>query len=131
MSIKNKVQLIGNLGKDPEIINDGKIAKFSIATSETYTNKQGEKVTDVEWHNIIVFREPLIKVVQNHFKKGSSIALEGKITTNKWEDKDGNKRYTTQIIMNEFTFLGGKNDSSTPTPEATQNNNSQDNDLPF
>ena len=90
----NKVQLIGNVGKDPEVknINENlKVATFSMATTEKYKNKDGETITNTDWHNIVVWRG-LAGVVEKHIKKGSPVYVEGKIRTRSWDDKDGNKR---------------------------------------
>ena len=109
-ALKNKVQLIGRLGQDPEIItfNDGnKMAKFSLATDESYKDKNGDKVERTFWHNIVV-KNGLTKVVEQYIKKGQEIALEGKLTYRNWEDKEGIKRYTTEILCNELLMLGGK-----------------------
>ncbi len=109
-ALKNKVQLIGNLGKDPEIINleSGKtLAKFSIATNESYKNAQGEKVTDTQWHNIVAWGKTA-GIVEKYLAKGKEVAIEGKLTTRSWDDKDGNKRYTTEVVCNELLMLGAK-----------------------
>lgn len=111
MSSLNKAILIGNLGKDPEVrySKDGApIASFSIATSETWKDKvTGEKKEKTEWHNISVFGR-LAEIVGQYLKKGSTVYVEGRITTEKWTDKEGNDRYTTKIIANEMKMLGGK-----------------------
>ncbi|HTX87617.1 MAG TPA: single-stranded DNA-binding protein [Bacteroidales bacterium] len=111
----NKVILIGNLGKDPDIQkfdNGVKKASFSLATTETYKNKDGEKTQHTEWHNIVLWRG-LAEIAENYLKKGSTIYLEGKIRRRDWEDKDGQKRYTTDIIGDSMTMLGsGRRDSS-------------------
>lgn len=107
-TLKNKVQLIGNLGNDPEIINleSGKtLAKFSIATNENYKNSQGEKVTDTQWHNIVAWGKTA-EIVEKYVTKGKEVAIEGKLTTRTWEDKDGMKRYTTEVVCNELLMLG-------------------------
>ncbi len=106
-TLRNKVQLIGRLGQDPEIINfeDGnKMAKFSLATDDSYKDKKGEKVERTYWHNIIV-KGGLVKVVENYITKGKEIALEGKLTNRSWEDKEGKKHYTTEILCNELLML--------------------------
>lgn len=108
----NRVILIGNLGKDPEIRNlEGgvKVANFSLATTETYKGKNGEKVESTEWHNIVLWRG-LAEVAESYLKKGSSIFIEGKIRTRDWTDKDGNKRYTTEIVADNMVMLGSKRD---------------------
>lgn len=107
-TLRNKVQLIGNLGNDPEIVNldSGKtLAKFSIATNESYKNAQGEKVTDTQWHNIVAWGKTA-SLVEKYLQKGKEIAIEGKLTTRAWSDKDGMKRYTTEIVCNELLMLG-------------------------
>ncbi len=106
-TLRNKVQLIGRLGQDPEIVNfeDGnKMAKFSLATDDSYKDKNGNKVERAYWHNIIV-RGGLVKVVENYISKGQEIAVEGKLTNRSWEDKEGKKHYTTEIVCNELLML--------------------------
>ena len=106
-TLKNKVQLIGNLGNDPEIINleSGKmLAKFFIATNESYKNAQGEKVTDTQWHNVVAWGKTA-SLVEKYLQKGKEIAIEGKLTTRSWEDKEGMKRYTTEVVCNELLML--------------------------
>lgn len=110
----NKVILIGNLGADPEIRNlpsGTTVANFNIATSENYTNKSGERVTQTEWHRVECW-EGLAKVAEQYLKKGSSVYIEGKIRTEEWQDKDGNTRYTTKIRAQNLTMLGGRSESS-------------------
>jgi len=107
-ALRNKVQLIGRLGQDPEIINfanGDKMAKFSLATDDSYKDKEGKKVERTDWHNIVV-KGGLVKVVENYVNKGKEIAVEGKLTTRSWEDKDGNKRYTTEVVCSELLMLG-------------------------
>lgn len=109
-ALRNKVQLIGRLGQDPEIntFPDGnKIAKFSMATDDSYKDKNGQKVERSYWHNIIV-RGGLVNVVENYVEKGQQIAVEGKLTNRSWEDKDGIKRYMTEVVCNEILLLGKK-----------------------
>lgn len=107
-TLKNKVQLIGNLGNDPEITNfeSGKIlAKFSIATNDSYKNAQGEKITDTQWHNVVAWGKTA-QIVEKFITKGKEIAIEGKLTTRSWQDKEGMKRYTTEVVCNELLMLG-------------------------
>ena len=107
-ALRNKVQLIGRLGQDPEIMtfDDGnKMAKFSIATDDSYKDKNGEKVERTYWHNVIV-RGGLVNIVENYVMKGKEIAIEGKLTNRSYEDKDGKKRYTTEVLCNELLLLG-------------------------
>ena len=140
MSSLNKVQLIGNLGNDPDIINEGKIAKFSLATSESWNDKtSGEKMTKTEWHNIVVYNEGLVGVIQQYVKKGSKVYVDGQLQTRKWEDKDGATRYTTEVVLQGFNstliMLGEKNSSqasstSSNTP-STDTSTDIDDDIPF
>ncbi|WP_411029648.1 single-stranded DNA-binding protein [Spongiimicrobium sp. 3-5] len=107
-ALRNKVQLIGNLGNDPEIIdleNGGKLAKFSVATNETYKNAKGEKVTDTQWHNVVVWGKTA-EIVESYLTKGREVALEGKLTNRSYETKEGEKRYITEIKCNELLLLG-------------------------
>jgi single-strand DNA-binding protein len=121
----NKVILVGNLGADPEIRNlpsGSSVANFNIATSESYTNKSGEKVTQTEWHRIECW-EGLAKVAEQYLKKGNSVYIEGKIRTEEWQDKEGNTRYTTKIRAQNMTMLGGRNDSNGGGAGEYENNN--------
>lgn len=107
-SLKNKVQLIGHLGNDPEIItleNGSKLAKFSIATNETYKNAEGEKVTDTQWHNIVAWGK-IAEIVENYLAKGKEVMIEGKLMSRSYETKEGEKRYITEIKCNELLMLG-------------------------
>ncbi|AIM60560.1 MULTISPECIES: single-stranded DNA-binding protein [Cellulophaga] len=107
-ALKNRVQLIGNLGNDPEIINlDGgkKLARFSIATNETYKNAAGEKITDTQWHNVVAWGKTA-EIVENFLTKGKEIALEGKLVNRSYETKEGEKRYSTEVNCNEILMLG-------------------------
>ena len=107
-ALRNKVQLIGNLGNDPEIVNlDGgaKLAKFSIATNETYKNAKGEKVTDTQWHNVVAWGKTA-EIVENYLTKGNEVAVEGKLTHRSYENKEGEKGYITEIRCNELLMLG-------------------------
>ena len=107
-ALKNKVQLIGNLGNAPEVKNTEKgkkLAKFSIATNETYYNVKGEKVTETQWHNLIAWGK-VAELVEKYLSKGSEVAIEGKLMNNNYTDKDGNKRYSTEIQVHELLLLG-------------------------
>ncbi len=138
----NKVVLIGNVGKDPEVRyldNDTAVASFSLATSENYKDKNGEWQTKTEWHNIVAWRNTA-KYVENRVKKGLQLYVEGKLTTRSWDDKDGNKRYTTEIVAHTIRLLGKREDTgdSTVTPEPTTKvadapviKDTPDDDLPF
>lgn len=106
-ALKNRVQLIGNLGNDPEIVNlDGrsKLAKFSIATSDSYKNAQGEKVEETQWHNIVAWGKTA-EIVENYLTKGKQVAVEGKLVHRSYETKEGEKRYVTEIKCNELLML--------------------------
>lgn len=111
----NKVILIGNVGQDPEVKvmpSGGTVANISIATSESWTDKQtGEKVEKTEWHRVIFFKR-LAEVVGEYVKKGSKIYVEGRLQTKKWQDNNGNDRYTTEIIANSMQMLDSKSDSA-------------------
>ena len=137
----NKVILIGNLGKDPEIQkfdNGVKKATFSLATTEVFKNKEGEKTSHTEWHNIVLWRG-LAEIAENYLKKGNTIFVEGRIHRRDWEDKDGQKRYTFEIIGDNMTMLGGaKRETVTgePTVETVKEENGAgaplpEDDLPF
>ncbi|MEZ2413961.1 single-stranded DNA-binding protein [Muriicola sp. E247] len=107
-ALKNKVQLIGNLGQDPEVVNldsGSKLAKFSIATNESYKNSQGEKITETQWHNIVVWGK-LADVVEKFLSKGSEVAVEGKLIHRTYETKEGEKRYVSEVKCNELLMLG-------------------------
>lgn len=109
-TLRNKVQLIGNLGNDPEIItldSGKKLAKISIATNETYKNAQGEKVTDTQWHNVVAWNKTA-EIIEQYLQKGNEVAIEGKLTYRSYEDKEGVKKYTTEIVCNELLMLGSK-----------------------
>ncbi len=110
----NKVILIGNLGRDPElrkIANGTSVASFSLATTERYNDKSGERQDHTEWHNIVAWGK-LAELVNQYLKKGRSAYIEGRLTTRSWDDKDGNKRYKVEIVANQIQFLGGRGDSS-------------------
>ena len=109
-NLRNSVNLIGHIGDTPEFkeLSNGKyLAKFNIATNESYKNKKGEKVDSTEWHNIVVWGAAA-KTVHTYLKKGSQVLVEGRITTNIWEDSDGKKHYRTEIIANDFLMLDKK-----------------------
>ena len=116
----NKVILVGNVGKDPEvhyIDTNVPVARFPFATSETYRNRDGEKITTTEWHNVVLWRG-LAEVTEKYVKKGSQLFIEGKIRTRSYDDKEGNKKYITEIIGDSMQLLGKKGDSGPSTQEA-------------
>ena len=107
-TLRNTVQLIGNLGKKPEVItleSGKKLAKFSLATNETFKNSKGEKQTQTEWHNIIAWGKTA-EIAEMFLDKGKEIAVRGKISYSSYDDKDGNKRYKTDIVVNEIMMFG-------------------------
>lgn len=107
-ALKNKVQLIGHLGQDPEIVNlegGNKLAKFSIATTDSYKNANGEKVDDTQWHNIVAWGKTA-EIVENYLIKGKQVAIEGKLNHRSYETKEGDKRYITEVRCNELLMLG-------------------------
>lgn len=107
-ALRNKVQLIGNLGKDPEIVtmeSGSKLAKFSIATNEIYRNSKGEKITDTQWHNVVAWGKTA-EIVESYLTKGNEVAVEGKLIHRTYETKEGEKRYVTEVKCNELLMLG-------------------------
>ena len=103
----NKVILVGNLGKDPEIRtfqNGGKVCNFSIATSENWKDRNtGERQERTQWHNIAIFSEPISNVVEQYVKKGSKVYIEGQLETRKWQDQSGNDRYSTEVVIRPYS----------------------------
>lgn len=109
-TLKNKVQLIGNLGNAPEVktLESGKkMARFSVATNESYRNAKGEKVTETQWHNLIAWGK-VAEIVEKFLTKGKEVAIEGKLINRSYNDKEGNKKYVTEIQVNELLLLGAK-----------------------
>jgi len=114
-TLRNKVQLIGNVGNAPEIKNlesGKKVASFSIATNEFYKDSKGEKVQDTQWHNIIAWGK-IADIVESYVGKGKEIALEGKLNSRSYETSEGEKRYVTEVIVSEILLLGSKNGNNT------------------
>jgi len=126
----NKVQLLGNIGKDPEVreTKSGNIVNMVMATSEKYTDKSGQKQENTEWHNLVVFGK-LADVVAKYVKKGDKLYVEGSITTRKWEDKEGNTRYTTEVKVRDLTMLGGGDKKAQPVAAGIDEDD--DSGLPF
>jgi single-strand DNA-binding protein len=112
----NKVILVGNLGRDPEVRsfqNGGKVVNLRIATSETWRDKQsGERKERTEWHSVAIYNEALGKIAEQYLKKGSTVYIEGQLETRKWQDQSGADRYTTEVVLRQFrgelTLLGGR-----------------------
>jgi single-strand DNA-binding protein len=136
----NKVTLIGNLGKDPELrtTSDGKqVATFSVATSESWTDRRsGDRMGSTEWHRIVVWNEHLVKVAGDYLKKGSKVYLEGKLQTRKWKDGNGVERYATEIVLPNFggiiTILsGGKKDDAEGDDQQHYAGQDYDDEVPF
>lgn len=107
--MRNKVQLIGRLGFDPEVktFNNGQMARLSVATSEKYTNAKGEQIENTQWHNVIAWGKTA-EIVEKYLRKGQEVAIQGKLETRQYEDKDGQKRYVTQVVCHDFLMLGNK-----------------------
>lgn len=129
----NKVILVGNLGKDPEVkyLDNGvAVANFSLATTENYKNREGERVSQTEWHNIVLWRG-LAEVAEKYLKKGANIYIEGKIKTRKWEDKEGFTRYSTEILGDNMTMLGGRSSLEDKTETTLESQENTKDDLPF
>ena len=135
----NKVILIGNVGADPDVkyLDGGiAIARFSLATSEVYNNKNGERVTQTEWHNIVLWRN-LAQIAEKYVRKGMMLYIEGRIRTRSWDDQNGVKRYTTEIYGDNLQMLSRKQDNGgkpqdTHMPQAPDLSGSDDSDdLPF
>ena len=109
-TLRNRVQLIGNPGMDPEVKvleNGNKLAKFSIATNDTYRNSKGERVTETQWHNVIAWGKTA-ELVEKYVKKGKELGLEGKLNNRSYEDAEGAKKYITEIVINEILLLGSR-----------------------
>ncbi|KAA5825160.1 single-stranded DNA-binding protein [Algibacter amylolyticus] len=114
-TLKNKVQLIGNVGNEPEITNlesGKKVAKFSITTNESYKDSKGEKVTNTQWHNIVAWGK-IAEIVEKYVGKGKEVALEGKLTSRSYETKEGENKYVTEVVVDEILLLGIKGDNTT------------------
>lgn len=106
-TLRNRVQLIGNLGNDPEMItldSGKKLAKFSLATNEHYTDAESQKQTKTEWHNLVAWNKTA-EIIEKYVTKGKEIAVEGKLTNRSWDDKEGNKRYTTEVVVSEVVMF--------------------------
>jgi single-strand DNA-binding protein len=125
----NKVILVGNVGKDPEtryLEGGTAVCSFPLATSETYRNRDGERVSTTEWHNVVLWRG-LAEVAEKYVRKGSQLYIEGRIRTRSWDDRDGNKRYTTEVVGDNMQMLGRRSDDAgmEGTSQATQATKSQ------
>ncbi len=119
MKIRNRVQLIGNLGADPKIKkldNGSTMATFSLATSESYHNNKGERITETQWHNIVAFGKTA-EIIELYLKKGNEVALEGKLTHRQYEDNAGIKRFYTEVVVYEMLMLGKPKNETVPTKD--------------
>jgi single-strand DNA-binding protein len=136
----NKVTLIGQLGADPEsrsLNNGGTVVNMRVATSENWKDRNGDRQERTEWHNVVIFNEPLGKVATSYLRKGSKVYVEGSLQTRKWTDQSGNDRYTTEVVMQKFggalLLLDSKGSTQTvetPQPQAAQLADVDD-DVPF
>jgi single-strand DNA-binding protein len=106
-TMKNRVQLIGHVGNDPEVktFEGGKVAHLNLATNESYTNKKGEKVEQTEWHRLVAWGAAA-EIIEKYVVKGKEIAIEGKLSTRTYDDKEGNKRFITEVTVSEIMLLG-------------------------
>ena len=141
----NKVIIVGNLGKDPEMkftASGAAIANITVATSESWNDKQtGEKVEKTEWHRVVAFQR-LAEIMGEYLRKGSQVYIEGKLQTRKWQDQDGKDRYTTEVVASQMQMLGGKSSQGSNTPPKPAENQGfrkpdsaqggfEDDDIPF
>ncbi|MFT6474689.1 MAG: single-strand DNA-binding protein [Qipengyuania sp.] len=142
----NKVIIIGRLGKDPEVrrMNNGDpVVNLSVATSEKWKDKSGERKEKTEWHRVVIFNDHLAKTAENYLKKGSQVYLEGSLQTRKWTDQSGQEKYSTEVVLQKFrgelTMLDGKPETggggySEPNPDAPKEdfrNSDLDDEIPF
>ena len=134
MASVNKVIVLGNLGKDPEVRhlpNGDAVCNFSLATTESWKDKDGNKQDKTEWHNIVIFRK-LAEIAGEYLKKGRPVYIEGRLQTRKWQDKEGKDRYTTEIVADQMQMLGSRDEakevSKAPAPA---NFDDMESDIPF
>lgn len=132
----NKIYLLGNLGKDPEVKyfdENNLVVNFPLATNETYVDKSGNRVTQTEWHNIKITRPGIGKVAEQYLKKGDMIFIEGKLKTRSYDDQNGTKRYITEVIVETLKMTGRKGgaEGEQESPKHQENNASQDAGDPF
>ncbi len=129
----NKAMIIGNLGNDPELRytqNQTPVATFSVASTERWKDSDGNKQEHTEWHRVVVWKG-LAEVCNEHLSKGSKVFIEGKLRTRKWEDQDGNIRYSTEIVVRDLEMLGGRQDNSESVPDDGMDVPLPENDIPF
>lgn len=136
MASVNKVTIIGNLGKDPELKfmpNGDAVCNFSVATTDTWKDKAGEKQERTEWHNIVMYRK-VAEIAGEYLKQGSSVYLEGRLQTRKWQTKEGQDRYTTEVVADSMQMLGKKSEGEQTNSKPKVNESVSDemlDDLPF
>ncbi|MGD8375789.1 MAG: single-stranded DNA-binding protein [Acidobacteriota bacterium] len=138
MASINKVILIGNLGRDPEVRytqGGSAVANLNLATNEVFNDRNGQRQERTEWHRVVVWGKQA-EIAKEYLSKGRQIYVEGSLQTRQWEDKDGNKRYTTEVKCQRFVMLGGRGERSEtvgggPEPEMPQDNDYNDSDIPF
>lgn len=139
MASVNKVIIVGNLGRDPEVrtfANGGKVCNFSVACSESWRDKNtGEKKERTEWINVAILSEGLVKVAENYLHKGSKVYLEGKMQTRKWQDQSGNDRYTTEVVLQGFNcalvMMDGPRQSDASEPSRDSTSGHLNDEIPF
>ena len=134
MASVNKVIVLGNLGKDPELRhlpNGDAVCNFSLATTESWKDKDGNKQDKTEWHNVVIFRK-LAEIAGEYLKKGRPVYIEGRLQTRKWQDKEGKDRYTTEIVADQMQMLGSREEAKevAKTP-ALANFDDMESDIPF
>ena len=134
MASVNKVIVLGNLGKDPDLRhlpNGDAVCNFSLATTESWKDKEGNKQDKTEWHNIVIFRK-LAEIAGEYLKKGRPVYIEGRLQTRKWQDKEGKDRYTTEIVADQMQMLGSREEAKevAKTPAST-NFDDMESDIPF
>jgi len=135
MASVNKVIVLGNLGKDPELRhlpNGDAVCNFSLATTESWKDKDGNKQDKTEWHNVVIFRK-LAEIAGEYLKKGRPVYIEGRLQTRKWQDKDGKDRYTTEIVADQMQMLGGRDEAKEVAKTSAPKTNFDDmeSDIPF
>lgn len=133
-TLNNSVRLLGNVGMDPEVItfeSGNKLAKFSLATNEKRKNKEtGEYEVETQWHHLIIWGKGA-DIIQTYIKKGAQMAIEGKLTYNQYTDKEGNSKVSTEIVVNDFSMLGGKNEASPKIQSNGKSGKKEKSPLPF
>jgi len=135
MASVNKVIVLGNLGKDPELRhlpNGDAVCNFSLATTESWKDKDGNKQDKTEWHNVVIFRK-LAEIAGEYLKKGRPVYIEGRLQTRKWQDKEGKDRYTTEIVADQMQMLGGRDEAKEVAKTSAPKTNFDDmeSDIPF